>query len=183
MHLSLASSELNMISRLLAFALGFILMLTGCSKPVERPIRGKSGGTKDAVGTPYSGKNPDQSSAPAIPEIPSQIQLVNTKFAGDEDKLEAIVKYAGATSPRYKLNSEAGLAIITVPGLLKAMTDTLIVELYEAENLRFIARRIATTVEKDKSNSWKLEDCLVTKVPWDGEKNEGSCGWTIQDVK
>ena len=96
---------------------------------------------------------------------------------------EAIIKYNGVTSPRYKLEAESGLATITAPNLLTAKSDTLVVEIYEAEKLRFIARRIATTVEKGKANSWKLEDCLVTKVPWDGEKNEGSCGWTVQDVK
>lgn len=172
-----------MILRLSASALGLALILASCTKPVAKPTFGKNGGTKDAGGKYDPTSEPKTPVVKVTPELPSEIQLVNTKFTGEESKLEAIIKYNGVTSPRYKLEAESGLATITAPNLLTAKSDTLVVEIYEAEKLRFIARRIATTVEKGKANSWKLEDCLVTKVPWDGEKNEGSCGWTVQDVK
>jgi len=133
------------------------------------------GGTTPPGGTP-PGADPTTT-------VASQIELANTKFAGQETKLEALVKFAGTTSARLKLTSSNGLAAITVPSLIPDTASTLVVELYEGAKLRFVARRANTKFEKGKAGRLNFADCSVAKVPWDGESNQATCGWVIQPLK
>jgi len=147
------------------------------SKPTfsgKKPGQSRDG--TPGTSTP-SGANKEKST------LPTQIQLVNTKFSGQENKLEAQVTLAGVTSPRVKLTPGTGLASASVPGLPVNDKDTMIVHLYEGAAIRFIAFRPNTLVEKGKANSLKLEDCALTKAPWDGESNQGACGWSVVESK
>ncbi len=155
------------------------------------PVPSSGSGVTPSIGgkTPSSAKVSSNSQPaagtkappPPAPIVLSEIQVVSTKFTGEVGKLEALVKFAGATSPRLKFVSSGGIAAFKVPSLSTIKSDTLVVEIYEGERLRFLARRANTKVEKGKTNSWKLEDCSVTRVPWDGESNQGACGWTVQE--
>jgi len=163
-----------------------LLTLMSCTAAPSKPIlSGKGGSTSDSFpGKPDSPKDSGVATENrAAPAEPSAIELENTKFAGEEAKLEAVVKYSGLTSERLKFTTASDKATLTVPGLPAKTPDTLIIEIYEKDKLRFVAKRANTLVELDKSNIVSFADCAITKVPWDGEANEATCGWSIEASK
>ena len=125
---------------------------------------GNAGGTANAV----------------ISDVSNEIQLVDTKFAAQEGKLEALVKFSGMTSPRLKLGTDAKFKVEDLPA---GKADQLVVELYEGDKLRFVATQNGVQFDKTKSSSVKIEDCNILKAPWDGESNDGNCNWDITEVK
>lgn len=159
-------------------ALAALMLTASCSKAIEKRAFSKKSGINSDAGVDYTQTS---SIAPEILEAPSEIQLVNSKFAGEEGKLEATVTFGGSTSARLKLTASDGIASLSVSALAADRTDTLVVDIYEGQKLRFRAHRANTTVEKDQANSWKIEDCSISKLPWDGETNETTCGWSVQD--
>ncbi len=113
-------------------------------------------------------------------DVSNEIQLVDTKFSGQEAKLEALVKFSGMTSPRLKLGTDAKFKVEDLPA---GKADQLVVELYEGDKLRFVAKQNNVQFEKTKSSSVKIEDCNILKAPWDGASNDGNCNWDITEVK
>ncbi len=175
-------------------ALILVILGTACIRPPDRHVvaKPKGGGieTEDQADTsePSGVSSADggaslPSTDPVDANFPSEIILANAKFTGEENKLQASVVFGGVTNSSLNLTAKSDGVLITIPSLPTNKADTLVVEIYQDKILRFIARRANTLVEKGKVNTWTLEDCDVTRVPWDGEDNQGICGWSIEDNK
>lgn len=57
----------------------------------------------------------------------------------------------------------------------------LTVSLSQGEALKFIAKRSNTSFVAGKAVV--VDDCLVLPAPWGGGQHDGSCEWTVEDVK
>ncbi|RYZ91101.1 MAG: hypothetical protein EOP04_01665 [Proteobacteria bacterium] len=173
-------------------SLAVIIFAVGCTASPSKPSFGsKKASTNDVI----PGDDPDDldpnsenvkpgnGKVPTISSVPTEISLDNKKFKGEESKLEALVKYAGTTSAKLKLESSGDGAKLSVPKLTLGKTDVLTVEIYEGQKLRFKATKAATTIDKSKATVMKIEDCAIQQLPWAGESNETLCGWTISVSK
>jgi hypothetical protein len=115
----------------------------------------------------------------------TEIQLMGPKLLGQANKYEALVKFGGVSSARTKLESlDAGVKL-AVKGLPTAKADVMVIEIYEADKLKFIAKRAATELPPAtaKANMIQISDCLILKAPWDGLASSGSCDWDIEEAK
>lgn len=169
--------------QVLTFSLALVF-IAACTKAPVAPTFHKSGsGNVEGEGNGPNGSDGGKNTVEPETEYPTEISLANTKFKGDESKLQALVKYAGNTSEKLELKADGSAAVLSIPKLAAGKNDALVVELYEGATLKFKATRAGTSIEKSKANSFKIEDCAIHKLPWSGDANEGLCGWTVQDVK
>lgn len=144
--------------------------------------KGKTGGAGQIptsnVATSADGKPVNPSAAT---DKPSVFLLASSKFQGKESNLQAVVTFAGMAA-RSALVANGASATASIAGLPVDTNGELIVELYEGEQLRFIAKRAGTTFERGKENQIAIDDCRILPAPWEGKSHDGSCTWTIEEV-
>ena len=136
------------------------------------------------------GPVPGPGQIPVPGELPAhdtntEILLSSSKLLGQETKYSAVAKFAGVTSAKLNLAMADGGVKLIVPGLPSSKSDLLVVEIYEGDKIRFIARKakLELAAASSKANSVKVEECLILTVPWDGAKSEGSCNWDVEEAK
>ena len=162
-----------------------------CTSGPPSPINiRRSGDAAGATQTPNtSTRRPDQPetpievSAPTIPDFPTEILIENNKFKGQENRFEAVVKYAGAISEKIRLDSTENATRLIVPDLVSGKSDALVIEIYEGTTIRFKATKLATTLDRTKANTVEFKDCDIQKLPWSGQENETLCSWYVSDVE
>ncbi|MBC7533927.1 MAG: hypothetical protein H7318_20360 [Oligoflexus sp.] len=115
----------------------------------------------------------------------TEILLSSSKLLGQETKYSAVAKFAGVTSAKLNLAKADGGVKLIVTGLPSSKSDLLVVEIYEGDKIRFVAKKakLELAAASAKANSVKVEECLILTAPWDGAKSEGSCNWDVEEAK
>lgn len=173
-----------MVKNILLQSLTFAVLTACTASPPKAPklYRGSGDALSEGGQGSNSGVNPSNPVTP-IPAIPTTIALASKKFQGEEDKLRAVVKYAGQASEKLRLKADGDSAVVSIDKLSSGKSDALVVEIYEGEKLRFKASKASVAIDKNKENSFKIEDCAIHKLPWSGEANEAHCAWSVEDLK
>lgn len=134
---------------------------------------------------PVPGQQPSGPGMNPANDSNTEILLVSSKLLGQEAKYTAVAKFAGVTSAKLPLTKADGGIKFVVPGLPAAKSELLVVEIYEGDKLRFIAKKpkLELAAPSAKANRLRVEECLILSAPWDGAKTEGSCNWDIEEAK
>lgn len=172
-----------LVLRLSVLSIALVTLNSGCERYKPSYQVTKKGAGEQGPGT--TPPTTDPGTGQPLAENNTEIQLVGPKLLGQESKYEAIVKFGGITSPRTKLEKlDAGVKL-AIKGLPTAKADVMTIEIYEADKLKFIAKRAATELPAAaaKANMVQISDCLVLTAPWDGLASSGSCNWDIEEAK
>lgn len=162
--------------------LGLVLSLA-CTryKPSYSPSGKSKGGTGNVI--PNSGNravNPNGGAVGPVTDKATTFRLAADKFQNLEG-LQAVVTYGAVSTGLSPMQVDSKIALLSVEGLPINQSDVVSVQVYQGENLRFIAKRPATSFQASVENNVVLDDCQILKAPWDGKNNDGSCGWTIDE--
>lgn len=166
--------------RRLCFRLTFLILGMVASSACERYKQ-----SYEAPQTVASNGNGIDAKTGAVLNTKTEILLLSSKLLGQEAKYAAIAKFGGVTSARVNLAKADQGAKIDVPGLPSAKSDVLVVEIYEGDKLRFIAKKAKTELAAatSQANTVQVDECLILTAPWDGTTSDGSCDWDIEEAK
>ncbi|MBC7662046.1 MAG: hypothetical protein H7249_20315 [Chitinophagaceae bacterium] len=150
----------------------------GCEKYQSGFKLSRSGDVSAATaGQPSHVANVPVTSASAV-----EIQLLSSKLVGSESKYKSVAKFGGVASAKSilsALSSGVSFKVDTLP--TGAKPDVLTIEIYDGDQLKFIAKQANTKLSK--AGSVVINDCAILQVPWDGAASDGSCHWTIEEAK
>jgi len=113
----------------------------------------------------------------------TDIVLVSPRLGTQAGTYQAVAKLGGFTTAKIPLLPDQNGLTFEAAGLPVNSPDVLVVEIYEGESLKFIAKRAATQLAANSSAPVRIDDCLLLSAPWDGLKSEGGCNWEIEEVK
>lgn len=113
----------------------------------------------------------------------TSVLLVSPRLKPKDGGYEAVAKLGGLKTAKIPLVSgEDGMSFEAI-GLPVKASDVLVVEIYEGDTLKFIAKRADTRLDTNRGPPVLIKDCQLLSAPWDGLKSEGGCNWDIEEAK
>ena len=111
----------------------------------------------------------------------SSLVLAHSKLQATPGTYRAKIMYAEGEKT-VDFTPQGNQSVLSLERLPAGSQKTLVMEIYNGEQLKFIAKKANVSLLASGSNQIIVDDCLVLPAPWDGKSNDGSCDWTIEEI-